>query len=69
MTALKDPMSATGFDPDHSTNEDRYITFGLSENGHLLAVAHTDKGGIIRIISARLATRGEREIYEEEYER
>ncbi|MFH0975381.1 MAG: BrnT family toxin [Spirochaetota bacterium] len=65
VTALNDPMSATGFDPDHSLTEKRYITFGLSKQGRLLVVAHTDDGEIIRIISARPATRGERKIYEE----
>jgi uncharacterized DUF497 family protein len=65
VTALNDTMSATGFDPDHSINEKRYITFGLSREGRLLVVAHTDDGDIMRIISARLATRGERKIYEE----
>ena len=65
-TAMKDPMSATGADPDHSTTEERYITFGVSERGRLLVVAHTDEGVAIRIISARMANKGERKIYEED---
>jgi uncharacterized DUF497 family protein len=65
VTALNDPMSATGNNPDHSINELRYITFGLSKHGRLLVVSHTDDGEIMRIISARLASRGERKIYEE----
>ncbi|MCX5856111.1 MAG: BrnT family toxin [Deltaproteobacteria bacterium] len=65
-TAMKDSMSATGADPDHSTTEDRYITFGISERGRLLVVAHTDEGEAIRIISARVANKGERKIYEED---
>ena len=64
-TALDDPMSATGADPDHSTTEDRYLTFGVSERGRLIVVAYTDKGENIRIISARTASKGERKIYEE----
>ncbi len=64
-TALGDPMAATGADPDHSVGESRYITFGLSERGRLLVVAHTERGEAIRIISARLARKGERRIYEE----
>lgn len=64
-TALSDPMSATGTDPDHSITEDRYVTFGVSERGRLLVVAYTNKGGTIRIISARVASKGERKIYEE----
>jgi uncharacterized protein len=64
-TALSDPMAATGADPDHSITEERYVTFGVSERGRLLAVAHTDEGETIRIISARIARKGERELYEE----
>ena len=64
-TALRDPMAATGADPDLSGGESRYITFGVSERGRLLVVAHTERGEAIRIISARLARKGERRIYEE----
>jgi hypothetical protein len=64
-TALGDPMAATGADPDHSVTEDRFITFGVSETGRLLVIAHTDEGDTIRIISARKASKGERELYEE----
>ena len=38
-TALQDPMSATGVDPDHPVGEFLYITFGISEFGRLLVVA------------------------------
>ena len=58
-------MAATGADPDHSVTEDRFITFGVSEKGRLLVVAHTDERKIIRIISARKASKGERELYEQ----
>ena len=64
-TALSDPMAVTGSDPDHSISEDRYVTFGLSERGRLLVVAHTEDVETIRIISARVARKGERKIYEE----
>ena len=64
-TAMSDPMAATGADPDHSFAEDRYVTFGVSDRGRLLVVAHTDEDETIRIISARLASKGERKIYEE----
>ena len=64
-TALSDPMAATGVDPDHSIAEERYVTFGVSEKGRLLVVAHTDEEETIRIISARTASKGERELYEE----
>jgi len=64
-TALSDPMAATGHDPDHSSYEERFITFGVSENGRLLLVSHTEEGEIVRIISARKTSKGERELYEE----
>jgi len=63
--ALSDPMAATGADPDHSVTENRFVTFGVSERGRLLVVAHTDEEETIRIISARTASKGERELYEE----
>jgi uncharacterized protein len=58
-------MAATGADPDHSLTEERYVTFGFSEKGRLVVVSHTDKDQTIRIISARKASKGERELYEE----
>jgi len=64
-TAMSDPMAATGADPDHSITEDRYITFGVSDRGRLLVVAHTEEDETNRIISARLASKGERKLYEE----
>lgn len=64
-TALSDPMAATGVDPDHSISEERYVTFGVSEKGRVVVVSHTEKDETIRIISARKASKGERELYEE----
>lgn len=63
-TALNDSLAATGIDPDHSINEFRYITFGVSNSGRLLVVSHTEREETIRIISARCALKGERKIYE-----
>jgi uncharacterized DUF497 family protein len=60
-----DPLALTGVDPDHSEDEERMITFGVSSSDRLLVVAHTERGDTIRIISARVATRHERKIYEE----
>ena len=62
-------MSITCYDPDHSKEEDRFLTVGLSTSGRVLMVAHTDRGDRIRIISARELTRVERETYEEEIKR
>lgn len=64
-TVFSDPLSRTGFDPDHSLDEARFIIFGTSSKGRLLAVAHAERGDTIRIISARPAAPGERQIYEE----
>ena len=64
-TALSDPMAVTGADPDHSDYEERYITFGVSARNRLLVVSHTEEGETIRLISARKASKGERELYEE----
>jgi uncharacterized DUF497 family protein len=64
-TAFGDTLSLTTIDPDHSIDEERFILLGASNRGRLLVVAHTEQLDTIRIISARLATRGERKIYEE----
>lgn len=64
-TAFRDPLAATAPDPDHSDSEYRFVTFGVSTEGQLLTISHTERGESIRVISARLATRPEREIYEE----
>jgi uncharacterized protein len=64
-SALRDTFSATAHDPDHSEDEERFVTIGISSLGRLLTVAHTDRNNAIRIISARLATNTERQIYEE----
>ena len=60
-----DPLSATGDDPDHSLDEGRFVTFGTSSSGRLLVVAHAQHDDAIRLITARLATRAERKLYEE----
>lgn len=60
-----DPLAVTGADPDHSEDEERLITFGMSSQGRLLVVSQTERGEAIRIINARVATQLERHIYEE----
>ena len=60
-----DPLSATGDDPEHSLEERRFVTFGMSSSGRLLVVTHMEQYDAIRIITARLATRTERKLYEE----
>jgi uncharacterized DUF497 family protein len=65
-TVFADTFGITIYDPDHSKDEERYITIGYSQQERLLMVAHTDRGDRIRIISARELTKTEREVYEEE---
>lgn len=64
-TAFADTLSATIPDPDHSVGEHRFITIGVSSSGLLLVVCHTEEVDSIRIISARRATRHEKDRYED----
>ena len=64
-TVFGDSLAFTFEDPDHSLHEKRHLTFGMSVSRRLLVVAHTSRAAKTRIISARPATRYEREIYEE----
>jgi uncharacterized DUF497 family protein len=64
-TVFGDTLAITFADPDHSMDEPRYITFGLSRQKQLLVVSHTVREERTRIISARLMSRKERRIYEE----
>ena len=61
-----DPFAATLYDPDHSGDEDRYITVGLTTQMRLVVVSHTyRRGNGMRLISAQLATAHERQMYEQ----
>ena len=60
-----DPLSITIADPDHSESEKRFVSIGMCSKGRLLIVVHTTRGATIRLISARRATRKERNTYEE----
>jgi uncharacterized protein len=64
-TVFGDLLSDTFPDHNHSLEEQRFIIIGASESGKILVVAHTDDGVLVRIISAREATAGERKSYEE----
>lgn len=52
-------------DQAHSVGERREIIIGHSRNNRLLLISFTERSGVIRIINARLATRREREDYEQ----
>lgn len=70
-TVMLDPLALTVFDAAHSEAEERWYTLGQTSEGRLLAVAHTYQmldANItrVRLISAREATRQERQQYENE---
>jgi uncharacterized protein len=65
-TVFGDDLAITVPDPDHSDDEERFITIGWSNRRRLLIVSHTDRDDKIRIIRARELTRSERKVYEEE---
>jgi uncharacterized DUF497 family protein len=54
-------------DPDHSEDEERFLILGLSERLNILIVCHCyrEENEIIRIISARKATKNEKKQYQE----
>jgi uncharacterized DUF497 family protein len=68
-TVFQDPMAVSIYDDDHSTNEERWITLGISITGKLLLLCHTfqkesDNAVTIRIFSSRKATKHEIKQYE-----
>jgi uncharacterized DUF497 family protein len=58
-----DPLTIHELDPD-STTEERFIALGMGNTGSILVVVYTLRGEIIRLISARRATKQETKIYE-----
>lgn len=65
-TAFTDEFGRLMADPDHSTDEDRFLLLGTSIHSRLLVVCHCIRDGEqIRIISARKADKRERKTYEE----
>jgi uncharacterized DUF497 family protein len=64
VTVFYDPFAATFRDPDHSIDEVRFITVGYSSDHRLLVVSYTERGAMIRIISARRANARERKRHE-----
>ena len=66
-TVFDDLFYIDFYDPDHSDDEDRYIVIGKSQRHRILIVSYTerDNDNKVRLISARKATRKEREDYEE----
>lgn len=64
-TVFDDLQFITFLDAEHSADEERFITIGLSNQNRLLMVAHTERDENIRIISARKATKNEEKFYQE----
>jgi uncharacterized DUF497 family protein len=65
LTVFSDPLARIHDDPRHSEKEGREIIVGHSARGRLLLVSFTERRGAVRLISARRATRHERQDYEE----
>jgi uncharacterized DUF497 family protein len=59
-----DDHSSSVRDPDHSADEDRYLIFGISNQGRHLVVSYTERAERIRLIYARQMTSRERRAYE-----
>ena|SRR5437762_13284263 len=70
-TAFYDDYAIVVPDPDHSSGEERFLLIGLSSALRVLVVVHceTDNGDLIRLISARRATRSERAQYDARWKR
>ena len=63
-TVFGDTLSITFPDVDHSIQEERYLIVGLSNKNRILVISHVYRNEIIRIISARQATKREQKFYE-----
>jgi len=61
-----DEFAVQFFDEEHSSNEERFLMLGMSANARLLLVCHCERehGEVIRIISARKATKRESAFYQ-----
>jgi len=64
-TVFDNPLAVIFDDEAHSIDERREIIIGHSQQNRLLLIAFTERSSTIRIISARLAIRKEREDYEQ----
>jgi uncharacterized DUF497 family protein len=64
-SAFSDEHGRLIADPDHSDGEDRYVLLGMSIHARILVVVHCyrESDAVIRIISARRATRREHRQY------
>lgn len=67
QTVFDDPLYVDFYDPDHSEDENPYITVGESSNSRVLLISYTERGDKIRLISARQVTKQELIAYQEGY--
>lgn len=72
MDVFLDPLMMTRFDEDHSEDEERWVSLGRSAEGRLFVVVHTftatgPETALLRVVSARLPTKRERQQYEEQH--
>lgn len=68
QTAFYDDNARLVHDPEHSRDEDRYILLGLSQVLRIIVICHVYRDeDVIRIISARIATKSERRQYNEDF--
>jgi hypothetical protein len=65
-TVFGDPLSLLMADPSHSEEEQRFLVLGMSVQARLLVVAFAERPPRTRLISARPATRQERNRYEQD---
>jgi uncharacterized protein len=70
-TAFLDDRGAILPDPEHSDDEDRFLLLGMSAALRVLVVVHClrERGSVIRLLSARKATRSERAQYDARWKR
>ena len=69
QTVFEDAYAILFDDPDHSDEEERFLIIGMSSAKGVCIVSHCYRGmdEVIRIISARKATRTERSVYDEQF--
>jgi uncharacterized DUF497 family protein len=68
-TVLRDPLALSRYDDRHGRSEERWVTIGTADGGRVLVVVHAveradEHESVVRLISAREATRRERAQYE-----
>jgi len=69
QSVFYDDFAVQFFDEEHSADVERFLLLGMSTEAHLLLVCHCEReaGNIIRIISARKATKRESTFYGGEF--